>query len=264
MAVTSGFFNSLSGDRRYSAIEFSELFDGVIIDGIFKSIGTAFEITPVRGLTIDIGEGRAWFKHTWTKNDAVIETSLLPAAELQNRIDVVVIEVNAGDETRANSVKVLTGTPASEPVPPTITKDDGNKIWQYPIAYIYVHANATALTTEDITDLRGTSDCPYALVVEDMSDIRHYCHIDVNPTTGEKTIVIGNDSVTPISYEDLANQGEALLLINTSNSTLKTSNVKAINGAVGTSQLRNIHAGTSALTPKSSTLATGAIYVQYE
>ena len=44
MSVTSGFFNSLHGDRRYNAEQMSAIFDGIINDGVFANIGTAFSI----------------------------------------------------------------------------------------------------------------------------------------------------------------------------------------------------------------------------
>ena len=44
MSVSSGFFNSLNGDRKYNAAQMSAIFDGLIIDGVFASIGTAFAV----------------------------------------------------------------------------------------------------------------------------------------------------------------------------------------------------------------------------
>ena len=45
MAVTSGFYNSLSGDRKYDAIQLGEIFDGVITDGVFETFGGAMLVT---------------------------------------------------------------------------------------------------------------------------------------------------------------------------------------------------------------------------
>ena len=39
MALTYGFYNSLNGDRKYNAMDISRLFDGLIKDGVFMSIG---------------------------------------------------------------------------------------------------------------------------------------------------------------------------------------------------------------------------------
>ena len=40
MALTYGFYNSLNGDRKYNAMDISRLFDGLIKDGVFMSIGS--------------------------------------------------------------------------------------------------------------------------------------------------------------------------------------------------------------------------------
>ena len=45
MAVTSGFFNSLYGDRKYNAEQFSAMFDNLITDGVFSNVGNAFQVT---------------------------------------------------------------------------------------------------------------------------------------------------------------------------------------------------------------------------
>ena len=72
MSVSSGFFNSLNGDRKYNAAQMSAIFDGLIIDGVFASIGTAFAVKAAGGLTVNVGIGKAWFDHTWTVNDSIL------------------------------------------------------------------------------------------------------------------------------------------------------------------------------------------------
>ena len=39
MSVTYGFYNSIKGDRKYNALEMSSIFDGIIVDGVYMSIG---------------------------------------------------------------------------------------------------------------------------------------------------------------------------------------------------------------------------------
>ena len=39
MTVSYGFYNSLNGDRKYNARHMSMIFDGIIRDGVFMSIG---------------------------------------------------------------------------------------------------------------------------------------------------------------------------------------------------------------------------------
>ena len=57
MALTYGFYNSINHDRRYNATQMSQLFDGIINDGVFANIGTAMVVTAGTGLTVTVGLG---------------------------------------------------------------------------------------------------------------------------------------------------------------------------------------------------------------
>ena len=103
MSVTYGFYNSLNGDRKYNAEQVSSLFDGLIIDGVFASIGTAFAVKATTGITVNVGIGKAWFNHTWTLNDSILPLEAPEAEVLLDRIDAVVLEVDATESVRANS-----------------------------------------------------------------------------------------------------------------------------------------------------------------
>lgn len=159
MSLTYGFFNSLNGDRKYDAAQISSIFDGIIVDGVFASIGTAFVVKAAGGLSLNVGVGRAWFNHTWTLNDSVMTLEADDAEVMLNRIDAVVLEVNAMESVRANSIKILKGTPASTPSNPTLTKSGG--VYQYPLCYIYRKLGTTEITQADITNMVGSSETPF-------------------------------------------------------------------------------------------------------
>lgn len=158
MAVTSGFFNSSNGDRRYTAEQFSALIDNLITDGVFATVGTAFSV-EASGSAINIGVGRAWFNSVWVYNDASLPLAALSAEQLQNRIDAVVIEINHTESVRAGSIKMVRGTPASTPTNPTLVNTES--VHQYPLAYIYRPAGQSEVLAEDITNMIGTSACPF-------------------------------------------------------------------------------------------------------
>jgi len=120
MAFTYGFYDSVGGDRTYNSSQLSELVDGIITDGIFALIGTAMRVTNPGGLDPNVGIGRAWFNGTWSKNDSVMSLTCDPADALLPRRDAVVLEVDTSPGTRANSIKILKGTPATTPVYPTL------------------------------------------------------------------------------------------------------------------------------------------------
>lgn len=159
MSVTSGFFNSVNGDRKYDAQQMSSIFDGIINDGVFASIGTAFSVQATTGNTVTVGTGRAWFDHAWLLNDSTLPIELDDAEVLLDRIDAIVIEINHSETVRAGSIKVINGTPSSTPTNPTMTHTD--YINQYPIAYIMRSANSNAITQANITYMVGSDACPF-------------------------------------------------------------------------------------------------------
>lgn len=159
MALTSGFYNSKNGDRKYNAEQMSAIFDGIINDGVLANIGTAFAVTATTGNTVNVGIGRAWFNSTWINNDSILSLTLDESSVLLNRIDAVIIEVDRSDNVRAASIKVKKGTEASSPTNPTMTNTEF--VHQYPLAYIYRGANTSSITQGNITNAVGTSSCPY-------------------------------------------------------------------------------------------------------
>lgn len=163
MSVTCGFYNSLNGDRKYDAAQMSSIFDGLIVDGVFASIGTAFAVKAAGGLTVNVGIGKAWFDHTWTVNDSILPMTAPEAEVLLDRIDAVVLEVNAMESVRDNTIKFVTGTPSSAPVRPTL-KNEGN-VHQYPLAYIYRKYGTSVVTQADITPMVGTESTPFVTAI---------------------------------------------------------------------------------------------------
>lgn len=159
MSVTYGFYNSKNKDRRYDAIQMSSIFDGIIRDGILQHVGTAMMVKESTGMMVNVGIGRAWFNHTWTLNDALLPLTVPQSEVILNRIDAVVLEVDARESVRANAIKIVKGTPATNPVKPTMISTTDR--WQYPLAYIRVNSGVTSIRQANITNTVGTSECPF-------------------------------------------------------------------------------------------------------
>lgn len=159
MSVTYGFYNSKNKDRRYDAIQMSSIFDGIIRDGILQHVGTAMMVKESTGMMVNVGIGRAWFNHTWTLNDALLPLTVPQSEVILNRIDAVILEVDSRESVRANTIKIVKGTPATNPVKPSMIKT--NDRWQYPLAYIRVNSGVTSIRQANITNTVGTSECPF-------------------------------------------------------------------------------------------------------
>ena len=158
MAFSYGFYNSLNGDRKYDSEDLSRMFDGIIYDGVIGAVGDTFAVKAGTGNTVNVSSGRAWFNHTWTYNDAPMPISCGSAAVLLDRYDAIVLEVNAASDVRKNSIKVVTGTEASNPAKPTM--ENTEFVHQYPLAYILRKAGSSSISQSQIENAVGTEDCP--------------------------------------------------------------------------------------------------------
>lgn len=159
MSFASGFFNSVDHDRLYDATDISRLFDGLIRDGIFASIGDCFVVKQSNQMNVTVGTGRAWFNHTWSYNDALYPVTIPPSEILMDRIDAIVLEINSVESVRANSIKLIKGTPSSTPTKPALT--NAKEVHQYPLAYVKVGKEVTSIRQADIENCVGTSVCPF-------------------------------------------------------------------------------------------------------
>lgn len=159
MSVTYGFFNSLNGDRKYDALQLSSMFDGVILDGVFASIGECFLTTATDGLAVNIGTGKAWFDHTWILNDTVLKVEIPEADGLLDRIDTVVLDIDNTESVRANAIKIVQGVPATNPVAPELVSVRNHH--QHPICHIRVACATQSIRQADITNMVGSAETPF-------------------------------------------------------------------------------------------------------
>lgn len=150
--VTSGFFNGVLNadktiDRKYDADDISSMFDGLITDGIFASIGGQFKCSidqsAVDALVVKVATGKAWFDKTWIINNSLLTITLDPADSAKDRIDAIVIDIDKRDATRKNTIQYIPGTPSYDPKEPTLAtaKDSPHK--QYALCYIRVNHGTT-------------------------------------------------------------------------------------------------------------------------
>lgn len=159
MAITSGFFDSVSGDRKYTAQQFGNLFTGIISDGVFSGVGGGMKI-EARSSQIYINSGRAWCRGTWLDNDAYASLNV-PANTHPNysRYDAVVLTFDSSSSVRRNSIDYISGVAAATPLKPTLKNDSLTK--QMPLCYIFRPANSTTITQSNIESMIGTVECPY-------------------------------------------------------------------------------------------------------
>lgn len=169
MSVTSGFYNSLNGDRRYNAEQMSAIFDGIINDGVFANIGNVFAVKANGGTNVTVDTGFAWFNSKWIRNDGILPIVLDASETVLDRIDAIIFDIDRSDTVRNGTIKYIKGSPASSPKrPEMISTDDHN---QYPISFIYRRADTNEIRQADITNMVGTSSCPYITGILEVHNI---------------------------------------------------------------------------------------------
>ena len=152
MAWTSGFFNSVNGDRLYNATQMNEIFEGLITDGVYESVGNKMAVQPNNGMTIQIATGRGWFSNHWVNNDSEHTLTVSASDVVLNRYVAVVIKVDDTDSVRSAVPYLKYSEFATDPVKPAMTRTETVK--EYCLAYIYQKAGATTITASDIEDTR--------------------------------------------------------------------------------------------------------------
>lgn len=155
MAISYGFFNSVSRDRVYNADQMSEYFDGLVSNGVYESVGRAMQVTAGEGMAVNVQSGRAIIDCKWVKNDAAQTIQLTAAHVLMPRYTAIVIRLDRAN--RMIEIAAKDGAPATNPAKPAMTND--GTITELCLAYVYVGANAQSVTQANITDMRSSGLC---------------------------------------------------------------------------------------------------------
>ena len=157
MAVSSGFFNSIDGDRVYNADQMSTYFKGLISDGVYENVGSRLRVTNGNGMSVNVGTGRAVVLSRWVENDAELNLTLDAADVQYNRIDAIAVQLDLTEGGRTVDIIVKKGTNAANPEPPE--RSTGADIYELYLATVSVPKGTTAITQDLITDLRPSDQC---------------------------------------------------------------------------------------------------------
>ena len=118
MAILYGFFDSIEGDRLYSAEDLTGYFLRLIPNGVLEG---GFEVAA-SGLTVSVSKGRGFLRTRWV-NITEPETLEVAACTSGVRQDRVVLRLNTLDAVRSISLAVKQGTPPPDYAPPALTRN---------------------------------------------------------------------------------------------------------------------------------------------
>lgn len=152
MALESGFFNSVNGDRLYNAEQMSRYFENILSSGIFKRIDNCLKVSATSGMVLNVAAGAGLINCRWFRSVAAEAVTIPTAHAVLPRFDIVVARLNTSDEVRAITLEVVSGTPAENPTAPDPMRT--TSVYDLALALVYVPAGATAITEANLTDVR--------------------------------------------------------------------------------------------------------------
>lgn len=156
MAIKSGFFNSVGGDRIYKADFFAEYFSSFIANGVFPNPSTGLQVMANTGMTVNIKAGKAWIKGYYFANDADYTLQLDVADGVLKRIDRIGLRLDFS--SREITPVIIKGVFSSSPVAPALQRDAD--AYEIALADVFINNGAISISQANITDQRlNTSLC---------------------------------------------------------------------------------------------------------
>lgn len=145
-----GFRSGIHPDKKYDENIFSDVFSGILGDGVEFGNPSAYQVEPLLNMTVKINPGFIWHEGRFCRI-MTDETLTIPIADsIYDRFDIVVVRYDVENKTFYPTLK--SGTASGSPSCPDLQRD--TVIYEYGVAKIYVKAATTEITVSDITDLR--------------------------------------------------------------------------------------------------------------
>lgn len=162
--IKGGFFDSVNKDRTYTADDMNRPYKRIITEGIFATpAGTPSTDLQVlsanNGMNIIVKSGMGLLGSKWFENENDVTITVPANNNIVPRRDSVIIQVDVRTAGRICNVIYRTGTASSNSMPPDLSTLD--TVIEKRVANIYVAAGATNINQDAITDLRGSSECPW-------------------------------------------------------------------------------------------------------
>lgn len=162
MAMKSGIFTSLAQEDAQGNITYDRAVDedflaaymkGFFTDGVFPYPTDGFQVLASTGMAVSVNAGKAMIDGRFCYDESTTTLTISAAHASFTRYDRVVLRLDYPN--RAMGLHIKTGTEASSPVVPALTRT--SDIWEICLATITVPKGMTAVSQSVITDTRRDS-----------------------------------------------------------------------------------------------------------
>lgn len=162
--VNCGFFNSINHDKLYCSEDMNRPYKRLVGNGVFATqLGdpsTDLQVfTANNKMDIIVKKGEGIFNNKWFENPTDLIISVPKNNSIIPRIDSIIARVDMTRDCRDGSIVYIEGIENENPVKPEININED--VIEYRLANIYVAPNTNTILQENITDLRGSEECPW-------------------------------------------------------------------------------------------------------
>lgn len=141
-----------SYDRAISSEPLRKLIKSLFSDGVLPNPSTNMQVQSGEGMTVIVNPGFA-ICNGCMKLEEKARTLVVQASSTSlDRIDTVILRLNNNEDVRSLDFYVLQGTPATNPVRPSLTQND--TIWEIGLADVFIASNTSVISNARITDTR--------------------------------------------------------------------------------------------------------------
>lgn len=158
----SYFFDSVQGDQRiYNAADFARFHAQIIGNGVSNTASLPdLSVSAKQDMTVTLGAGYMFVNGYMYENTSNLDLTHDIADPTNDRIDRIVIRFDSEPAVRRNYATIKKGNPASNPVPPALTRND--YIFEMSVAQVRIIAGKSFIEQSQITDERENDDvCGY-------------------------------------------------------------------------------------------------------
>ncbi|BAD74826.1 hypothetical protein [Geobacillus kaustophilus] len=146
MAEEYGFFNSVNGDRKYDMEQFATYFKQFLSNGIYHTNNVpALRVSHVSGMQTKLEPGSAYIEGYMYRNTEDIIFTHEAADPTNTRIDRIVLRLDRSVNARYIKAFVKKGTPATNPQPPALQRDD--IVYEISLAQVRIEAGKTTISS---------------------------------------------------------------------------------------------------------------------
>lgn len=169
-------------DRAINSAEYRKIRKRTLSNGVY----TGMNVVADSGMTVIVNAGAVEIEGACRNFDTSTTLAVQSADSHYQRIDTVVARLNLNHSVRNINLYVKTGTPATTPAAPELTRT--SSIYEIGLANILIPVSSTSISQERITDTRlDTNRCGLVHALNDFDSSDLYNQISADMTSFKTT-----------------------------------------------------------------------------